>query len=139
MKKTLSIITTTALMAIGTYVFAIDQNNDIMCTAIYKPVCASVQVQCIKAPCNPVAQTFWNSCEMSKSWNATFLYEWECKKFQIPNGYETRVENALKKYMSNTDFKQKLLNAINVLLNKADLKADAEQKLLYIKDYVENN
>jgi len=32
------------------------------CIQVYQPVCASVNVECIKAPCNPVKQTFSNSC-----------------------------------------------------------------------------
>lgn len=46
--------------------------NEIVCTAeqkkadacieIYAPVCANVQVECITAPCNPVPQTYSNSC-----------------------------------------------------------------------------
>lgn len=32
------------------------------CAQIYDPVCATVQIQCIKAPCNPIKQTFSNAC-----------------------------------------------------------------------------
>jgi|GEM_PF-928413 len=32
------------------------------CAQVYDPVCATVNVQCIKAPCNPVQQTFSNPC-----------------------------------------------------------------------------
>ncbi|MEI6673261.1 MAG: hypothetical protein WCL02_08350 [bacterium] len=44
----------------------------------YVPVCASVQVQCIKAPCPPVEQTFGNKCTMNANKSATFLYDGEC-------------------------------------------------------------
>jgi hypothetical protein len=50
-----------------------------VCTKVYAPVCAEVQVQCIKAPCNLVKQTFSNKCEIWWNKNAKFLYEWECK------------------------------------------------------------
>jgi hypothetical protein len=33
------------------------------CTREYMPVCGQVQVQCIKAPCPQVMQTFSNKCE----------------------------------------------------------------------------
>jgi hypothetical protein len=33
------------------------------CTREYMPVCGQVQVQCIRAPCPPVMQTFSNKCE----------------------------------------------------------------------------
>ena len=62
----------------GISVFAQDEDAS-SCDDVYKPVCASVEVQCIKAPCNPVLQTFWNKCEMKQNQHATFLYEWECK------------------------------------------------------------
>ncbi|MBR9677520.1 hypothetical protein GOV04_05240 [Candidatus Woesearchaeota archaeon] len=34
-----------------------------VCTMDYTPVCAKVDVQCIKAPCPPISQTFSNKCE----------------------------------------------------------------------------
>lgn len=39
-----------------------EQKEAEACIEIYAPVCASVQVECITAPCNPVPQTFPNSC-----------------------------------------------------------------------------
>jgi len=33
------------------------------CAEILDPVCASVQIECIKAPCDPVNQTFSNACD----------------------------------------------------------------------------
>ncbi|MEM4637849.1 MAG: hypothetical protein QXK76_02380 [Candidatus Woesearchaeota archaeon] len=33
------------------------------CTKEYMPVCGLVQVQCIRAPCEPIKQTFGNKCE----------------------------------------------------------------------------
>jgi hypothetical protein len=33
-----------------------------MCAEIYAPVCGAVQVECITTPCNPVPETFSNSC-----------------------------------------------------------------------------
>ena len=32
------------------------------CTAIYAPVCAKVQVECVTTPCDPVPETYSNSC-----------------------------------------------------------------------------
>ncbi len=48
------------------------------CTREYMPVCAEVQVQCIKEPCYPVKETFSNKCEMENNSLATFLHEWSC-------------------------------------------------------------
>lgn len=39
-----------------------EQKQSDVCIEIYAPVCASVQVECIKAPCEPVPQTYPNSC-----------------------------------------------------------------------------
>jgi len=50
-----------------------------VCTADYTPVCASVAVQCIKAPCPPIEQTFSNKCMMNANKLAKFLYNGECK------------------------------------------------------------
>jgi len=38
-----------------------------VCIQIYDPVCATVEIQCIKAPCNAVKQTFSNSCEACRN------------------------------------------------------------------------
>ncbi len=32
------------------------------CVEIYQPVCASVDVECVAAPCDPVLETYSNSC-----------------------------------------------------------------------------
>ena len=49
------------------------------CTREYMPVCAEVQVQCIKAPCPPIKETFSNKCEMENNSLATFLHTWTCE------------------------------------------------------------
>jgi hypothetical protein len=61
-----------------TFVEVIDE-DPVACTMEYAPVCASVAVQCIKAPCPAVEQTFGNKCMMDANKLATFLYEGECE------------------------------------------------------------
>lgn len=39
------------------------RNRPEICTKEYRPVCASKTVQCIRAPCPPIKQTYPNSCE----------------------------------------------------------------------------
>lgn len=39
-----------------------DQKNADVCIEIYQPVCGVVNVQCITEPCDPVEETFSNSC-----------------------------------------------------------------------------
>lgn len=44
-----------------------EQRSGDVCFDIYDPVCAKVNIQCIKAPCNPVYQTFSNACGACKN------------------------------------------------------------------------
>lgn len=44
-----------------------------ICAEIYDPVCARVNIQCIKAPCDPINETFPNACRacanrLTESW-----------------------------------------------------------------------
>jgi peptidoglycan hydrolase-like protein with peptidoglycan-binding domain len=48
------------------------------CTKEYKPVCGGKQVVCITAPCDPIPQTYGNSCMMEAD-GAKFLYEGQCQ------------------------------------------------------------
>lgn len=61
-----------------TFVEVIDE-DPVACTMEYAPVCASVAVQCIQAPCPPIEETFGNRCMMDANKLATFLYEGECE------------------------------------------------------------
>ena len=62
-----------------------NQEAPTICTMDYTPVCASIQVQCIKAPCPPIKQTFGNTCMMNANKLAKFLYTGECKE-DAPTG-----------------------------------------------------
>ncbi len=48
------------------------------CTMEYAPVCGMVEVQCIKAPCNPVPQTFGNGCSACAQENVDSYTQGEC-------------------------------------------------------------
>lgn len=39
-----------------------EEQRDVLCTQQYEPVCGLVNVQCITTPCDPVEETFGNSC-----------------------------------------------------------------------------
>ncbi len=40
-----------------------EQRDADACIEIYQPVCATVNVQCVTTPCDPVRETFANSCK----------------------------------------------------------------------------
>ncbi|MBU1017524.1 hypothetical protein KKA33_00665 [Patescibacteria group bacterium] len=54
-------------------------SDGIVCTEDYDPVCAKVQVQCIKAPCNPVLETFSNRCFAKLNSNVIGLVGGKCE------------------------------------------------------------
>src|SRR3989344_4082633 len=55
-----------------------DNESPTFCTKQYDPVCAEKEVQCIKAPCYPVRQTYGNACEAGVA-KARIVYEGECR------------------------------------------------------------
>lgn len=61
----------------NTYVFVKHEDIPAICTKEYMPVCGQVQVQCIKAPCHPVQETFGNACMAKAVW-ATDITQGEC-------------------------------------------------------------
>lgn len=54
------------------------QRNVDACIQIYQPVCATVNVQCIKAPCPPIQETYGNSCEACSNSLVESYTEGEC-------------------------------------------------------------
>lgn len=61
--------------------FSSGQNGDapMACTKEYNPVCALTQIQCITTPCDPIPETYGNTCMMEANSQATFVHEGECK------------------------------------------------------------
>jgi len=56
------------------------QRNAEACIEIYAPVCGYVQVECIKAPCNPVQETFSNSCFACSNSRVLYYSEGVCNE-----------------------------------------------------------
>jgi hypothetical protein len=54
-------------MSLTTITTSIETEEPRICTMEYAPVCAEAQIQCIKAPCYPIIQTFSNSCMAGKN------------------------------------------------------------------------
>lgn len=48
------------------------------CIEIYQPVCATVKVQCVTAPCDPMQETFANSCKACKNSLVSSYTKGEC-------------------------------------------------------------
>lgn len=86
MKKIFVIFWILTWMLITNSSFAEDDMR--ICTMEYAPVCAKVQIQCIKDPCDPIYETFWNKCMMGGNSLATFAYDWECKIEEETNTWE---------------------------------------------------
>ncbi len=63
----------------------------VVCTKEYRPVCGLVVVQCIKAPCPPLRQTFGNRC-MAKAAGATVITEGACPKDKVRVDVDAGVE-----------------------------------------------
>jgi len=112
MKKTIFILIFSIFLFTWVNAELINTEEPRMCTMEYAPVCAQVQVQCIKAPCNPILQTFWNSC---MAWDNKIVYKWECntklsendinfynsiKTSKLEDKYQDRVYDLLTKFWS---------------------------------------
>ncbi len=90
-------------------------NEPRICTMEYAPVCTEVQVQCVKAPCYPIKQTFSNTCS---AWDNPILFKWECSSYlndTVYNKYETKRE-AVQKLISKVSYPT--LMKMNELLDK---------------------
>ena len=55
-----------------------EQKQAEACIEIYQPVCATVQIQCLTTPCEPIPKTFGNSCEACSETSVTEYTEGAC-------------------------------------------------------------
>ena len=56
-----------------------EQRNAELCTQDLTPVCGYVQVECFRAPCNPVPQTFNNECYACSNERVQYWIEGSCQ------------------------------------------------------------
>ncbi len=55
-----------------------EQRDVDACIEIYQPVCGTVNVQCVTTPCDPVQETFANSCKACKNSLVSSYTKGEC-------------------------------------------------------------
>ena len=55
------------------------ERNVDACIEIYDPVCGFVQVECVTEPCNPIPETFSNSCFACMNERVIYYVEGECQ------------------------------------------------------------
>ncbi len=55
-----------------------EQRDVEACIEIYQPVCATIIVQCVTTPCDPVQETFANSCKACANSLVSSYTEGEC-------------------------------------------------------------
>jgi len=59
-----------------------EQRNVDACIEIYQPVCGQMQVECITAPCDPIKETFENSCKACTNERVISYTEGECETME---------------------------------------------------------
>lgn len=105
-----------------------------ICTMEYAPVCGAKQVQCIKAPCFPVTQTYGNKCGAEAD-NAQVMYSGECLAPKV----ETAVQNALDKLISKVPVEkvptlvERVIKRIDTLLAKESVSEFKKSVLGYLR------
>ncbi len=55
-----------------------NQRNVDACTADYTPVCAKVRVVCVAPPCDPIDETYPNSCSACSNEKVVSYKKGEC-------------------------------------------------------------
>ncbi len=77
--------------------FQVSAESEMVCTELYDPVCAKQQVQCVKAPCDPVERTFSNECK-AMAVGAEILHKGECKSLDAEKSVKESIKKQKVKY-----------------------------------------
>ncbi len=112
-------------------VVKIYRENPLACTMEYAPVCWEKQVQCIKAPCNPIQKTYSNKCILNAE-KAVYLYSWECKDTNTE--WVTNTDTKTKIYEYNIKIKAEKL--VNSFIWKVEKTYSDTEKRIYIMNAV---
>lgn len=57
----------------------VQEDEAVICTMEYLPVCGEIQVMCVTEPCNPVRETYSNAC-VAEAAGATIIAEGPCEE-----------------------------------------------------------
>lgn len=89
---------------------------DMPCADIYEPVCATLEVQCITEPCDPIKQTVNNSCEVCKLNNLVSFTSGACviNEKPTPGKGEVICTDAMKSVDACTDVYQPVCGLVQV-------------------------
>ncbi len=113
----------------------------VACTKEYMPVCGSVNVQCIKAPCPAVQQTYGNMCMLRASGNTKVLYAGECITTADPDNMLKAWEGTVyrniaslldKSYLAWTYTPIQAYNYTQTLIDKLDTKLQTSRMKMWV-------
>lgn len=102
------------------------KESPVACTMEYAPVCGEKQVQCIKAPCPPIKQTYGNKCQLNAA-KATYLYSGECKKEAVKEDQKT-----IEYYKKQIKFLERDIAAYKKTIKKQ------KQEISYLRGLLDN-
>ena len=85
------------------------------CTREYNPVCGYKTVQCIKAPCYPIYETYSNTC-LANNDNSEIIHNWKCISPLLQN----KIQNNLTKIMEKIP-SEKIEKSVELVSQKIDL------------------
>lgn len=106
-----------AFLAYGTLSVVSAAETQTACTMEYAPVCAKVEVQCVRAPCYPIYHTYSNTCMMSSESTAKMVHSDACTAFEEgrPAVLSEGLKNALRVQFD------RFMKIIGTLEQKAEL------------------
>lgn len=118
-----------------------DQREADICAEIYAPVCANVQIQCTKAPCYPIKETFGNSCEACRNHLVDSYTEGVCKQTSgssykdatyVIAGKAVKLTNGISEIEETPDSASKTITRYFGNEVKHDLNDDGREDIVFL-------